>query len=218
MMIVDPYRFGGSGPSTPAYIGSFFPPGSGVTATATGVSFGAASLNRLICIYVFWTSSSPVPLVSATIGGISAPPITSAITGPTLGGQYYQSALIAAIVPTGTSGTVTATFSTSGAFVTLLVSSATSITTATPFSVAAPQSGATSVLNTTVNEAAGGSVFAAVTVISGSSQVLSGVTTDYNFGDILGGSLATPSAVVAAPLSFTATGATGRTLIAASFR
>jgi hypothetical protein len=205
--------------STVSYINQYSATITGSTASQTAIDFGVASSNRLVLISVFWLSASPFAMASATIGGIAATIATTAITGPDIGGNYYQTALIAAIVPTGTSGTVSATFG--GTLVSAIFRSfnATNISTATPFSVATPQAGAVSVLNTTVDEAAGGAVFAAVGIVaSGGGYTLTGITQNYTGTTTAGGSDPTPSAVTGAPISFTASGSTYRCLIAASFR
>lgn len=205
-------------PSVSAYLGLSSPSVVGSVATATGVNFGAPSPNRLICVSILWTSTSVLTLVSATIGGIPAVIVTTEVTGPSIGGSFYQTALITAIVPSGTSGTIVANLSGTGAGASFFVFSATNISSATPFSVAAPQAGAVSVLNTTVDQATGGVTFAEAAIVSGTLS-LTGVATDYSFaGSAAGGSQMTPLAVTAAPISATAAGTTFRSLIAASFR
>ena len=75
--------------------------------TFTSVNFGTANTNRRIYIAVSWINgSTPRPISSATIGGITATLFTSYSTvGSEPGVQF-----IAANVPTGTSGSVIINF------------------------------------------------------------------------------------------------------------
>lgn len=218
MMLVDPYRFVASTPSVVSYIAQYSTSVAGSVATAAGVSFGTASANRLVVVSVYWLGPSPPTLLSATIGGIAASIATFTTAGPDIGGSYYKTALIAAIVPTGTSGTVAATFSSAPSGTTFWAFSATDISSATPYHVGIPQVGAVSVLTTAVDEAAGGAVFAAAANVSASLQAFTGVASQYSTSRAAGGSAATPTATIAAPISYTASGTTNRSLIAASFR
>lgn len=81
---------------------------SRTTYTSTSFSIGTASAGRLVIAVIGTERTSAVTLSSVTIGGISAT-INRQIS---VGGGFQQLAAIAsAVVPTGTTATVVATFS-----------------------------------------------------------------------------------------------------------
>lgn len=84
---------------------------SGSSINFTSVSFGAAAATRRIFCYVHWSYNGGVhfPLSSATIGGVSATIHTQG--GHSGGINGFGAAIISAAVPTGTSGTVATSFS-----------------------------------------------------------------------------------------------------------
>lgn len=75
---------------------------SGTTSTITGVSFGTAFAGRVICVMLYSATSNPP--TSVTIAGI-----TANVTSGSATGDFIASA----VVPTGTSGNVVATFAAS---------------------------------------------------------------------------------------------------------
>lgn len=92
--------------ATPTYISSGSFTHSDVTSTATSANIGSASSNRLVIVMIGHTVPQSRSLISATIAGISATIITS---GNDVGSTSF-SAIIAAEVPTGTSGDIVLTF------------------------------------------------------------------------------------------------------------
>lgn len=93
--------------ATPTYISSGSFTHSDVTSTATSANIGSASSNRLVIVMIGHTVPQSRSLISATIAGISATIITS---GNDVASTSF-SAIIAAEVPTGTSGDIVLTFS-----------------------------------------------------------------------------------------------------------
>ena len=86
-----------------AYTGYYTGTGAVSGGTITGVDFGAESESRVILVaYSVGTNRTPTKI---TIGGVSA----TVIAG-TVGTEYVHQALAYAVVPTGTSGSVTATW------------------------------------------------------------------------------------------------------------
>lgn len=101
----------GSAPATMSYIGKRSGVASGTTQTITAVDIGAADPNRIVVISaVGWFNSASVTITAATINGITA---TILQCSNTSGGQTGAGAIFYASVPTGTSVTVTFTFSAS---------------------------------------------------------------------------------------------------------
>lgn len=70
----------------------------------TSFNFGTAQSDRLIVVAYSGSRGGVVGLSSSTIGGISAAPIGEVTT--IFGSAYVVVGLVAAVVPTGTSGTI----------------------------------------------------------------------------------------------------------------
>lgn len=77
---------------------------TGTTSTVTGVQFGSAFAGRVICVFFYCNNFTQNP-TAVTIGGVSA----------TRTGTFDGAGILmaSAVVPTGTSGSVVATFSSS---------------------------------------------------------------------------------------------------------
>lgn len=215
-------------PASYAYQAAYTPTISGLTATQTGVSFGSAGASRLVVIEVSWigTVSSSV-LSSATIGGIAVPTIIAGTRiGPNTSGNYQYIAFIAAVVPTGTSGTVVTNFTGGGsiavyyfAYQTLNIISSSAYATGQNTSTGAP-------VSTTCNVQKDGVVFAACITLSTGTISWTGVTKAYEAtlasGRSSGGGALTPSLVSGASFQFNDSGGTSgipsRSLLVVSFR
>lgn len=96
---------------------------SGTTSTVTGVQFGTAFSGRVVCVCFFVNSFSRNP-TSVTIGGVTATRVGS------IGNAYMF--IASAVVPTGTSGNVVATFAASDQIVIEGVVALTGAANATP--------------------------------------------------------------------------------------
>jgi hypothetical protein len=215
----------GSAPATISYLGAYTP-SIGTVVTQTGVNFGAAASQRLIIVAVHYNAASGGLITSATIGGVSVPTI---IPGLQLGSSspFLNVSLIAAYVPTGTSGTISIAFNGSS-LAYLFVYQAQNIQNASPVDSSAVIS-STSPTSTTCNLKANGIVLAiATTLVVSSPFTFSGVTEDYETstpsgsGTRGGGSALTPSAVTGATIQMSDPGGPAggpfRTMLVASFR
>lgn len=228
MMLVDPYRFEATGPATIAYDAAYVPTIAGTTATQTGVNFGAVASKRLVIVAVHWNATvSGSAISSATIGGIAA---TVIIAGTSLGAAtpFKSVAIIAAYVPTGTSGTVVVNFGGSSVVAYFFVYLASNIRSITPFGTGSAVANGSPV-STTCNLQADGAVLSAATVYPVSAPLtFTGVTKNYDTsigtsqGQYGGGCAITPAAVTGASFQQSDPGASGggptHTLIVASFR
>lgn len=105
----------GAGAITGAFIDSYVDSGNKTTFDFLSVDFGAADADRIIVVGVgaYDGGSDMAPMVSVTIGGITA---TVAVQASVINGFGNQAiaALYAAAVPTGTSGTVSVVFTAAG--------------------------------------------------------------------------------------------------------
>lgn len=107
---------GAGGPISPGLTASFLesrtavgsPPGVSQH-SFTGVNFGSPVADRLLVMGVASVSFGNLEVASASIGGVSTTPIVSAADSP--GGNESHASLHRALVPTGTSGTVTINWS-----------------------------------------------------------------------------------------------------------
>ncbi len=228
MMVVDPYRFGGSGPATLTYQAAYVPTMVGLTGTQTGVAFGPVGGARAIIIAIHWYATVTTSVLSsATIGGIVVPTIT---TGTMIGpgtSAYIYTGFIAAFVPSGTSGTVVLNFSGGGGTVDarIFVYQALNIVSLTPH--ATGQNASTiSPVSTTCDLEANGIVLAAGSDFQAAPATWTGITESYDtspgLGELSGGGALTPSTVTGAAFQFAdAGGVTGiptRSIFVASFR
>ncbi|TPM37051.1 hypothetical protein [Mesorhizobium sp. B2-3-2] len=228
MMIIDPYRFGGSAPASISYLADYTPTIAGLVATSTGVGFGAVAARRLIIVAVHWTSTvSTSVLASATIGGVVVPTIISGSRiGSSAAGNSDYVAFIAAIVPTGTSGAVVATFGgggSIGAF--FFVHRAVNIISDTPFDTASAISASTPIAALCDLQADGVVVAAASCAGTPSPTSFTGATKVYEaapIGTVTGANDNTLAAVSNASIQMldpgSTSGAPSRTLLVASFR
>lgn len=226
MMIVDPYRFGAQSPAGIAYDAAYTASNVGSVSTATGVNFGSVSSGRVIIVAVHCNTVNATGIISsATIGGVAASVIVEGVALSS--GPPRTLAIIAAYVPTGTSGTIVVNF-TSSSIASFFVYLASNIQSLTPIGVGAAAS-ASSPVGTTCNVKADGIVVsAAITFPVSAPMNLSGVTKNYEtspssgFGNYAGGCALTPSTVTAASFQESDAGGTGgapiRTLAVASFR
>jgi hypothetical protein len=84
--------------------------GPSTTFTFTDVPFGNADTSRLVVVYIHATGTATATTIdSATIGGVSATKVVEANSSA----QIRSAAIFAALVPTGASGSVSVTYSTS---------------------------------------------------------------------------------------------------------
>jgi hypothetical protein len=93
---------------------SAFDDTSAGTATITAVQFGATAWNRYIVCPVLWSctlNDVSTTILSATIGGASAIALVQNANNGTSAFTNYGVAIIRALVPTGSSGTVVINFS-----------------------------------------------------------------------------------------------------------
>lgn len=93
-----------------AFAGSWLGTFSSNGTSVTGVDFGTAAASRRMFMAVHWYgsagSSDPVTISSASIGGVAATIHAQTGNWNSATNQVYVLAIISAVVPTGTSGTV----------------------------------------------------------------------------------------------------------------
>ncbi|TGT76158.1 MULTISPECIES: hypothetical protein [unclassified Mesorhizobium] len=173
-------------PTTLAFQGATNYPSSNQTVTFTGVSIGAAAANRYVFITIpyYNGTSSNYSIASVTIGGISATihaqPFLNA------GADRGGTALVSALVPTGTTATVVVTWAASGAGYyrpRIAVYRVTGLQSTTPFHLITDTDNAgTHIPRTfTVNTTKGGFVLLGCAVYGNStSRTMSGLPTDFS--------------------------------------
>ena len=109
---------GGAAPPAAAksYIGLTTIADTTATPVATGVAIGAEAFDRRVFILVHWINATAVKaLASATIGGVAA--TIHAQSSATLAASTYAgTAIISAVLPTGTTATIALSFATGAAF------------------------------------------------------------------------------------------------------
>lgn len=159
--------------------------GSELAASSTPsgtINFGVESADRRIAVLVHFVSAGGSPAISAaTIGGVAATIHTQICTDS--GDDFLRRgvAIISALVPTGTSGTLAMTFNTS---VTCRVEPYRMKGLITgPLDTGAIKGNATHTTPQTVqvDVLKGGVVLAAGNAQSGGSDTVTGATKDYNF-------------------------------------
>lgn len=231
MMLIDPYRYGVSGPATIELMyGEFDPggtsfPGAG-TVTISSLDFGDVVPGRLMVATVYFTCLHAMPtLTSATIGGVGAGIL---VHGAEMVSDFTdvhdRTAIIAALVPTATSGDVVFSFDEGDTRVhTVCLYRATNIASSEAFDTASGLTSSPSTsLSINIDEAAGGVVVVmGETHAASDPQSMSGATLDFSSVRSSAGSAATATAATGATITQTDTSfVTGdsRTLIAASFR
>lgn len=163
--------FPGSNPVALTYLDHQEQPGAAVTQTYSGLAFGAASPARYIAVEVAWVASPVKSIASATIGGVAATVLVQNTAAT------HSTAILIALVPTGTTGAVVVTFS--GAVAT------TSVAVYSVFGSSSPTSAVTATSNAnaptaTLNVPAGGAVLALASAGAGAPPVASwsGVSLD----------------------------------------
>ena len=221
----------GSGlpPATVTYQAMYTPTIVGTTATQAGVSFGPVANGRLVPIAVQWNATVVgSTITSATIGGFAASVVIQG-TALNTSSPYQNLAIIAAFVPTGTSGTVLLNFGGGGSiFVEIFAWQTTNVQNAPPFGTGSAVS-ATSPTVATCNVQRGGIIIAhANTLVVSAPFTFTGVTKDYEsstpsgLGTIGGGSAQTALAVTGASFQMSDPGGPAggpfRSMIVASFR
>lgn len=112
MMLIDPYRYGGSGPVSCDYIGAASGSGAGTT-HAVNVPAGEPHASRCIFINIHWMGieSEGASLLSATIGGVAADIAVQRVSNTQFADMGC--AIIAARMPVGATVPVSLTFSAS---------------------------------------------------------------------------------------------------------
>lgn len=166
-------------PASLSYINTYEDPANTNSYNFAGVSFGAAVPSRRIVIAVHWGDAvNSETLASASIGGVAA-----TIHGQTSASAACRVALISALVPTGTSGTVNITLSGAVDRCGLGVYRAINETSGGPTQVNSDNTASSGLNTTTVNVPSGGWVVAATSYVgvgAGQSFTWSGVTEQYD--------------------------------------
>lgn len=173
-------RGGSASPATIEYAG-YASTAFGSSVSLTNVTIGTASADRVVfCIVGIKPGGTYRSLSSATIGGISA-----TIHGQTDDTTYkYNVALISAAVPTGTTATVSLTFSGSGSGDVYVASYvATGLLSADPVGIVENKwtyaQGAVSLSSSIAATADGIALFGACCSLASSGLSLDGVTEDF---------------------------------------
>jgi hypothetical protein len=143
------------------------------------MSIGTAAADRFVVVCLFGFQNAIVTVTSITIGGITATPILSADSPAA---NFHQIRIYGAIVPTGTSATVTVTTAgnyNSGAIGTYAIYG---LNSTTAFNTASGQTaGATSVTALLDIPSRGVAIAAATSEASGSAHTATGLTEDADF-------------------------------------
>lgn len=141
----------GAGPLNVSYITSQFSSSSLTTYTFNNVSFGDPQSDRLIILSITWgIFSGSLNASSATIGGVSAT-IATQNDGTNTGG-----AIVYAVVPSGTTGTVTITLNSGAARLGFFVHRVVNYKSTTPTATSAPAGGGLASRSVTLTNPAGG--------------------------------------------------------------
>jgi hypothetical protein len=187
------------------------------TVTWSGVNFEAADANRYIFISVpyYHLGTTAYQITSATIGGVAATVIRSVCKYDGGPGNCQGAAVICALVPTGTSGTVTVTLSNNATFRPRIcvyrVLNLQSANEQSGVSFTVPANAPTTTQS--VTGAKDGFVLTAVNTFSNTAPSLSGVTQDYSVSIFTGDYLIGGSKTVATDGTISATysgGSNGR--------
>lgn len=208
-------------PATIAYLGLPVPAFvSGTTYSATGVSIGAAASDRMVFGLVVWTkASTPSSLTSATIGGVAATihaqNKVASVTG-------LSAAIISALVPTGTTATISLTFS-AAASPGVGVYRVTGLLSATALDVISLGGAISSPYNDTIDVAGQGILLFGGTIYgAGVGFTIGGATEDFDINvatstRMFGSSIAVATTEFSHAVSLTPGGTAGA-IVAASFR
>ncbi len=210
MMLIDPFRFRGSGPVECEYLGVIDPDGGGVglVKSVPDVPLGDAAPWRLIVCAAHWFSEQPEGSVSvsgATIAGVSATVHGQGSVASGLGGVTSECgvAIFSAVVPTGATATVEVTYNADVALVYLGTWRLVNVVSVSPYDETTA-TGPSSVLNTTCDVKKDGALILAGMCIADSDPPVSasGVTQDYATSSRgAGGSLETTADETAHPMS-----------------
>jgi len=170
----------GGAEKTVEYLGTDTAGGSGATFTFAGAPFGDASGARMILVGICGRHEDGGEHIdSATIGGVSA---TILVDVSDLGASVGSSAsLFIANVPTGTSGTIVATFDTTVTNDEAVIGiwRLEGFNSYTPFDTG---SNTSDDLDMTINIPAGGAAFACGLGTTGSTLSISGLSEDFSDG------------------------------------
>jgi hypothetical protein len=180
-MIINPYVFGGAAP-TPSntYIGTTVDGSVLTTFTFTGVSIGAADSTRRVVVACSNDQAAARTVSSATIAGGAA---TVHVTPSSL----EASAIFSRLVPTGTTATITVTWSGICAGMLIHVWSQINETSATPTATANDVAYSAGVLSATINIPANGCLYGASATNQGASYSWTNTTERYDNPDPFGG-------------------------------
>lgn len=181
------------------------------TAASFTVDTGQPEANRIVCIVVGCLASSPPSVSAATIGGVAATVVFSSTGSQTATAMFY------AKVPTGTSATVSITFSSARAGAYASAWRIVGQNSDTPTAFNAPAGGAAATRSATVNVLAGGGVIASV-VSASATPTWSGITREYTFSDGSGGTYQGGHATVQSDGNVTISATSARIVAAASWR
>lgn len=174
--VINPYAFGGDNITSLSFIESKTSTADATTYTITGVDFGAADSNRRVVIgFASRSANSGHNVSSATIGGITATVLAQHTAN--VGGGHSLVALIAADVPTGTSGTVEVTLS-NGAVRAIIGVYRILANNALVFANSASSSATATSTSVTVSVEKGVLLAVAITFTTGSTLSFSGIAND----------------------------------------
>ena len=146
------FNSSGVSPATVSKTDNALDTSDATTYTFTSKAIGAAATGRLVVVALQTLNTSAISLSSCTIGGISATIIGTATANN--GSVFISTALAYAVVPTGTTATVAATWSTSTFRCYLGVWSAYGVSSSTPTTSAT--SAANPSVMSSINVSAGG--------------------------------------------------------------
>ena len=206
--VINPYSFASDNITSFEFLQSTTDAANLATYTLTGVNFGAAAANRRILV-AFATRSGNAghSLSSATIGGVSATIVAQ--HSASVGGGVSLVGIIAADVPTGTTGTVAITLSNGAvrfAMGTYRVQSAAALTVADSAFDDTVAGGNAASISTTVDVEKGILIAVASTFSAGQTLSFSGIANnDFNATVEAGANTASASETIAAPAAQTIT-------------
>ena len=192
--VISPYMIGPPDAEVEYLTGTDLSASSSPSGT---INFGTATADRRIIVNVHFVSAGGSPAMSSgTIGGVSATIHTQIAT--TSGDDFVRRgiAIISAIVPTGTSGTLAMSFNTS---VTCRVEPYRTKGLVTgPTDSASIKGNATHTTPQTVqvDVLKGGVIIAAGNAQSGGSDTVTGATKDYNFLSITANNYVTGASLI----------------------
>lgn len=128
------------------------------TYTYNNQTFGPAATNRWLVIGIAYRAAATVTITSVTIGGASA--TVNAFNNNTSGGNTSATAIAAAYVPTGATGSVVIVFSGNIARASIVIWSALNLARGSANHTAVTSTAAAADTSTTINKYGRGGVFA----------------------------------------------------------